>query len=333
MPLVSTPTSGGNVDSELHLQPSPACTLTCFGVPAGCVVRNTFIEWQESDCDSSGPQRVRTPLAPGLRRVRSCPPESIAATLNFLEDGESTICRTLSCTTSPQHRDMDPHSEGIRLNAKGTSRSLGDLPDAETPQHLSVTKSRDVGSQGSGQQIGYGLNSVKLPTGGVPGHFKPYEKESEESMCHDEGHSPQTSSGRSPMSFIESRSTQRASRNRPSQWSSLVLRGLPFNITEADIAAFIEQHGVSGDLAPGRPISLMTTPQGKSSGFAEVQLNMHANYPEIEQKLHMQCIGERYIEVLPPQARGKFGSWKPPTSRRDPRRYDRSKPGSWFSSM
>jgi hypothetical protein len=82
--------------------------------------------------------------------------------------------------------------------------------------------------------------------------------------------------------------------------SCLVLRGLPFSATECDVADFLEQCGVLGNLAPGRPITLLVTPQGRPSGLAEVNLVGEVEAEESRTLVHMQHLGGRYIEVLPP---------------------------------
>merc|ERR1719401_713366 len=98
----------------------------------------------------------------------------------------------------------------------------------------------------------------------------------------------------------------------------MILRGLPFNVTEADVKTFIEEAGASKMLAlVERPISLLSNPQGRPSGFAEVQLDKCANYWEVHEKLNMQRLGGRYIEVLTSRG-GKTSSngWGTPSSSR-----------------
>lgn len=86
------------------------------------------------------------------------------------------------------------------------------------------------------------------------------------------------------------------------KWSRnacLVLRGLPFSATECDVANFLEQCGVLGNLAPGRPIKLLVNAQGRLSGFAEVHTVGAAEAEEARAAIHMRQMGNRYIEVLP----------------------------------
>jgi RNA recognition motif-containing protein len=84
-----------------------------------------------------------------------------------------------------------------------------------------------------------------------------------------------------------------------SKKSCLVLRGLPFSASECDVADFLERCGVLGSLAPGRPIILLVNPQGRPSGFAEVNMVGEVEAEEARPAIHMQRLGGRYIEVLP----------------------------------
>lgn len=80
----------------------------------------------------------------------------------------------------------------------------------------------------------------------------------------------------------------------------VVLRGLPFTITEAEVLAFVRNAGVrSEDLVDG--VVLLANAQGRPSGFAEIHLSKNADFWQIRQRLHMQTLGERYIEALPPR--------------------------------
>lgn len=89
---------------------------------------------------------------------------------------------------------------------------------------------------------------------------------------------------------------------------SLVLRGLPFNIAEADILSFIKLAGLSrDDLTRDSGILLLTNAQGRPSGFAEIHLNRAVDLREVHERLHMKRIGGRYIEVLAPRQVRKRG--------------------------
>eukprot|EP00927_Polykrikos_kofoidii_P079208 TRINITY_DN75996_c0_g1_i1.p1 TRINITY_DN75996_c0_g1~~TRINITY_DN75996_c0_g1_i1.p1 ORF type:complete len:303 (-),score=34.92 TRINITY_DN75996_c0_g1_i1:197-1105(-) len=86
----------------------------------------------------------------------------------------------------------------------------------------------------------------------------------------------------------------------------LILRGLPFMATEADVASFVEKAGVSRSLAKNQPISLLDDAIGRPSGFCVLQLAVASELQEVQRKLHMQRLGSRYIEALLP---GRHEKW------------------------
>jgi len=82
--------------------------------------------------------------------------------------------------------------------------------------------------------------------------------------------------------------------------SVLTLRGLPFQTTEAEVVNFIEEAGCKQWLANvSRPVCLLSNPQGRPSGYAEIQLARSSDFHEVRGKLHMRFFGQRYVEVLP----------------------------------
>eukprot|EP00747_Dinoflagellata_sp_TGD_P197371 gnl/TRDRNA2_/TRDRNA2_68633_c0_seq1.p1 gnl/TRDRNA2_/TRDRNA2_68633_c0~~gnl/TRDRNA2_/TRDRNA2_68633_c0_seq1.p1 ORF type:complete len:323 (-),score=40.04 gnl/TRDRNA2_/TRDRNA2_68633_c0_seq1:137-988(-) len=83
--------------------------------------------------------------------------------------------------------------------------------------------------------------------------------------------------------------------------SSLVLRGLPFSTSEDDVVSFFEAFGVAHCLAPGRAVELLSDATGRPSGFANVHLNHAAEFDYVRERIHMQRLGTRFIEVLPPR--------------------------------
>lgn len=84
--------------------------------------------------------------------------------------------------------------------------------------------------------------------------------------------------------------------------TSVVLRGLPFNVTEEEVLTFIRKAGVSRELlAPDGVVALLANAQGRPSGFAEVRLAQGANLRDVRVRLHMQHLRGRYIEALPPR--------------------------------
>jgi len=84
--------------------------------------------------------------------------------------------------------------------------------------------------------------------------------------------------------------------------TSVVLRGLPFNVTEDEVLTFIRKAGVSReDLAPDAVVALLANAQGRPSGFAEVRLARGVDFWDVRERLHMQHLRGRYIEALPPR--------------------------------
>lgn len=104
------------------------------------------------------------------------------------------------------------------------------------------------------------------------------------------------------LSSRESKHGRRGARAAFKQVSSnvLVLRGLPFNVTEPEVYKFIEEVGAKRYLAHvDNPVNLLTNAQGKPSGFAEIHIGRSSDVAEARSKLHMEYFGSRYIEVLP----------------------------------
>jgi len=98
-------------------------------------------------------------------------------------------------------------------------------------------------------------------------------------------------------------------RNGCASASSVVLRGLPFNVTEEEVLAFVEKAGVSCDvLAPENIVVLLANAQGRPSGFAEIRLARGVDFSDVRVRLHMQHLRGRYIEALPPRPTRKSGA-------------------------
>jgi hypothetical protein len=84
--------------------------------------------------------------------------------------------------------------------------------------------------------------------------------------------------------------------------SFVVLRGLPYDVTEHQVLAFVKKAGVARkDLAPKSKVVLLTNSKGRSSGLAEVHLAEGVDLWSVRQRLHMRDLGGRYIEALPPK--------------------------------
>merc|ERR1712194_570192 len=67
--------------------------------------------------------------------------------------------------------------------------------------------------------------------------------------------------------------------------------------TECDVTAFLEGCGVRGTLASERPVVLLSV-RGRPSGLAEVHFVSVAAAEAAYHAVHMQRMGNRYIEVL-----------------------------------
>lgn len=80
----------------------------------------------------------------------------------------------------------------------------------------------------------------------------------------------------------------------------LVLRGLPFTITMVGVCKFLTKMGVRNtDLADHDAVVLLNQ-NGRATGFAEIHLAPGADVKRVKHSLHMQYLGERYVEALPP---------------------------------
>lgn len=79
------------------------------------------------------------------------------------------------------------------------------------------------------------------------------------------------------------------------------LRALPFAATEADVWAFLAQDDVNAQVWCGAAgvaaIQVVRRKNGRATGQATVHFAAGIPRAEVE-KLHMRCMGDRYIEVL-----------------------------------
>jgi len=68
------------------------------------------------------------------------------------------------------------------------------------------------------------------------------------------------------------------------------------------VRSFVEKCGVSSDdLSSEGGVVLLANAQGRPSGFAEVHLARAADFWQIQQRLHKQNLGGRYVEALEPR--------------------------------
>eukprot|EP00927_Polykrikos_kofoidii_P008138 TRINITY_DN13379_c0_g1_i1.p1 TRINITY_DN13379_c0_g1~~TRINITY_DN13379_c0_g1_i1.p1 ORF type:complete len:303 (-),score=42.54 TRINITY_DN13379_c0_g1_i1:117-1025(-) len=82
--------------------------------------------------------------------------------------------------------------------------------------------------------------------------------------------------------------------------SSVILRGLPYQVTEDEIAEFLSEQGIGAFLAIEKPVTIVLTAQGRPSGLAEVRLMPFADMPLVRQMVDRKYLGGRYVEVFLP---------------------------------
>lgn len=233
------------------------------GVPEGCVVRNTFLEWQDAGAGlvlRAGAVTEAHSKVESMRqrRSQSCPAETSTHigdpdTCNGSESLDST--RSPTTEDGQEREDMDGGIIGADL-----LQSQSALPWPPCPE-------QDEGNW-----------------------------RSQSAWTPQSAWSPPSKNGRNKGRALTSSST------------SLVLRGLPFNVSEPEILKFVVQAGVNrDDLAPAGGVVLVANFEGRPSGFAEVHLAPGADFWDVRQKLHMQRLGGRYIEALPPRPTRKPG--------------------------
>jgi len=264
------------------------------GIPRGCVVRNTFLEWLDWDNDDISCQGESDDLAdavaccrPKQSRSKSCPGKPINVTV--LETCSQQ--RDLAVIPSEHLDDEQP------FTAKAAS---GDLPRSRAQTSIDGPKEGAAVARSAAVLC----RGAKLPRHQPScANSVSTDHDAEPSGGNAEDTAPwNLSGGRNP-------NLRGAARNQKSSGcqQAIILRGLPFNVTEADVLDFVEDAGASKSLAPSQPIFLLQNAQGRPSGFAEVQLNKNAHFWEVQKLLHMQRLGNRYIEALPLRHGGRFG--------------------------
>lgn len=306
--------------------PEGDCAYT---VPEGCIVRNTFLEWQDHDTDGNTrvgestvcPQKATQPR----RRARSCPVKvrrSSAAARTQPGTGGYCEQRPMQQYSMPDLSvDGSDGFDNTPIPMRGCSLSADDVT------------AMVCGAMTGG--MGYGFyhpaDAGELYAASLemqhPQEFM--DGQQEEPMWYGGGWIPQPSPTTVGVSTVDdwspgsSDSTGQQETVQDSQQGQgdatddvpLMLRGLPYTATEADLFSFLEEAGVADCLAEGPgAISLLSNPRGKPSGFAELRLSQHTNFWEVQEKLHMRRLGGRYIEALPPRSGkttwGAVPSWK-----------------------
>jgi hypothetical protein len=326
MPYVSEEASGvgpplhlyGILEGSANLKSKPdqeSCgkdPVFTVGIPKGCVVRNTFLEWQEEDAEgdglspcfegSGGGSPLGAPCTPTRRRARS----AAAALVRPVPEEDSLS----TCNTHPAWQQQQDVAGGYAT----PSQMVGEYHQW---QHVQQEESPYPGEDGAAAgRPEAGRHPYRAPAGGGGrrerggGMFQ-----QQQTASQGDSQPGDTTGGRG-----EGKVARSSREKRMSSGASLMLRGLPFSATEEDVVEFIEQMGASDTLAPGHSVSLLINSQGRPSGFAEVQLAKASMFWEVQEKLHMQRLGGRYIEALAPQktpgkwsgsAGGNFGSQAP----------------------
>ena len=104
--------------------------------------------------------------------------------------------------------------------------------------------------------------------------------------------------------FENARDSEGMDAARKSGSGSLKLRGLPFQAKVEDIVEWFGDHGF--DLAP-RAIYLTPGRDHRPSGEAIVTVPNNYNPKDLQDAMHKQNMGQRYIEVYPDDGGGKGG--------------------------
>jgi len=245
----------GNMDSFALVSPA-------FGIPEGCIVRNTFIERPDFSAEGS-PRSARSCPEEALSSFGVCgietaPSESEGSTRSPATDEEAEIDGSVGPKTAP------PVFSSLSATAAAwevpTWQWWSDMPDESFYQSAWPPSQQDM-----------------------------WDVMSQPPTLAD---TPRTENSKSA-----------------SDPTSLVLRGLPFTTSESEIKLFLERAGVgSKDVLKEVGIVLLSNPQGRATGFAEIHLAHGAHFAHVREKIHMQQLGGRYIEVLPPrQARKRAG--------------------------
>lgn len=316
MPYVSEEASGvgpplhlyGILEGSANLKSNPdqeSCgkdPVFTVGIPKGCVVRNTFLEWQEEDAEgdslspcfegSGGGSPVGAPCTPTRRRARS----AAAALVRPVPEEDSLS----TCHTHPAWQQQQDVAGGYATPSQmvGAYHQWQQQEESPYPE--------DDGA-GAGRP-GAGRHAYRAPGGGGGGRRERgggmFQQQQTASQGDGQpGDAFPTTGGRG-----EGKAARSSREKRMCSGASLMLRGLPFSATEEDVSEFIEQMGASDALAPGHAVSLLINSQGRPSGFAEVQLAKASMFWEVQEKLHMQRLGGRYIEALAPQ-KTPGGKW------------------------
>jgi len=264
-----------------------------YRIPDGCLLRNTFLEWEDErgDVDAESCGRERRGCA---RRSRSCPAETMTAPDTSKPGSEmvSTRSPTSEAGTAQMEEsfvfDGMPTEDSSFLHMEQQWQAWPDMDSwRDTESWRDVEGWRHTESWRDAESWRDTENWRETESWREP--------EQDESAWAEADWSP-TSKGR-----------DQKGRPRGSP-TFLVLRGLPFNSTETEVRSFVESCGVgSDDLSSEGGVVLLANAQGRPSGFAEVHLARAADFWQIQQRLHKQNLGGRYVEALEPRPARKTG--------------------------
>jgi len=323
---------GSSEKTSLDWQQEKSMNFT-YGVPQGCVVRNTFLEWQEyefenkdiiggCDSDASDDECITTPLrlrpVRSMRRCSSCPDQFLSDTaeafgasiaqpgLQRAYTGQScpdAVKAKLLTADSLQAWSNGDNSRGdTAATTPGASGGTGSADDDSEDMPIEPwtrirNGNRDYSEQGKWRSSPTSYSEGRSPESRVDSQrsLAPRSFDSKENVGKGGA-----KGGRQRDFESEKPKNVRECERSPSNGAVLTLRGLPFSTTEAEVLSFVEEQGCKPWLAQGKmPIHLIHNPMGRPSGYAEISIARVADFHEVRAKLHMQYFGQRYVEVLP----------------------------------
>lgn len=266
-----------------------------YRIPDGCLLRNTFLEWEDENEEAMARQRR------GARRSRSCPAENTTPPEPCklgCESSLSTRSPTSEAGTAPMeesfHFDGMPGEDASFLHMEQQWHAW---PDPETWQEAESWHDVECWHHAESWRDTENWRDTES--------WRDTEnwRETESWQEPEQDESAWTASEWSQTS--KGREQKGRTRSTP---AFLVLRGLPFNSTEAEVRSFVESCGVSSDdLSSDGGVVLLANAQGRPSGFAEVHLARAADFWQIQELLHKQNLGGRYVEALEPRPARKPG--------------------------
>jgi hypothetical protein len=311
-----------------------------FGIPKGCVVRNTFLEWQEyevestkdgnsgSGTDESEASPVRLypdPDARSLRRCQSCPPETPEAYSNYITSKEQGLRRARTVELTRQE-DEAKLLTATRLQKWGDSHSDGQKwgDDSGSEEEDIPAETMPWSTKGRRENSDQGKWNEPTSFSGKSPKSKDSRRDSERRDFDDRKEYSGKGSGKKGRDRDNYDSFGTGSKN--STANTLVLRGLPFSTTTAEVYNFIVECGCKQWIAQtAKPISLVENVAGRPSGYAEITLAKHADFAEVRAKIHLQYFGQRYVEVMPQKSEFGLGNGRSHGNDKYGSRYERER--------